>query len=118
MITVAFIGYLVAGMAGADARGRRHLPAGLLLHDPARALVPATPENPQLRAFVAGTTAAASGAIAGAVFVLGRRAVFDLPTAVIAVVGLALLWRFRVPEPLLVVAAGVSGLVLWPLFRG
>ena len=58
---------------------------------------------------MAGTTAAASGAIAGAVFVLGRRAVFDLPTAVTAVVGLALLWRFRVPEPLLVVAAGLSG---------
>ena len=90
----------------------------VLLHDPAAPWFQRHRGNPQLQAFVAGTTAAASGAIAGAVFVLGRRAVFALPTAVIAVVGLALLWRFRVPEPLLVVAAGVSGLVLWPLFRG
>ena len=118
VITVAFIGYLVAGMAGAGLAA-----IGIFLPVYFFTILPAPwfqrhRGNPQLQAFVAGTTAAASGAIAGAVFVLGRRAIFDLPTAVIALVGLALLWRFRVPEPLLVVAAGVSGLVLWPLFRG
>ncbi len=75
-------------------------------------------DNPQLRAFVAGATAAATGAIAGAVVVLGLRAIVDLPTALIALTSLALLWRFKLPEPLLVIGAGVAGLALWPLVRG
>ena len=68
-----------------------------------------------MQAFAAGTTAAASGAIAGAVVVLGQRAIFDLPTAAIGLIGLALLWRFRLQEPLLV---AMAGMVVWPLFRG
>ncbi len=118
VITVAFIGYLVAGVAGAALAA-----VGIFLPVYFFTILPAPwfqrhRDNLQLRAFVAGTTAAASGAIAGAVVVLARRAIFDLPTAAIAIVGLVLLWRFRVQEPLLVVAAGVAGLVLWPLFRG
>ena len=71
-----------------------------------------------MRAFADGATAAASGAIAGAVVVLGQRAIVDLPTGAIALASLLILWRFKVPEPLLVVAAGVVGLVLWPLGAG
>jgi len=115
VITVAFIGYLVDGLRGATLAA-----IGIFLPVYVFTIVPAPwfqrhRENPQLRAFVAGTTAAASGAIAGAVIVLGRRAIFDLPTAVIAVIGLVLLWRFRVAEPLLVAGAGAAGLLLWPL---
>jgi chromate transporter len=75
-------------------------------------------DNPQLRAFVSGATAAASGAIAGAVGLLGVRALIDVPTAVIAIVGLVAIWRFRVAEPWLVLAAGAAGLVLWPFVGG
>jgi chromate transporter len=57
------------------------------------------------------------GAIAGAMIVLGQRAIIDLPTAAIAVVSLGLLWRSRVSEPLLVLIAGLAGLVLSPLVR-
>ena len=64
---------------------------------------------------MAGTTAAASGAIAGAVVVLGRRAIVDIPTALVALIALWLLWRFRLQEPYIVVAAGAAGLLLWPL---
>src|SRR5207237_384072 len=63
-------------------------------------------DNLQLRAFAAGSTAAASDAIAWAVLVLGRRAVIDIPTALVALLGLVLLWRFRVQEPYLVAGAG------------
>ena len=69
------------------------------------------------RAFSDGATAAASGAIAGAVVVLGQRAIIDIPTAAIALASLSVLWRFKIPEPLLVVAAGAIGLVLSPLVR-
>ena len=60
-----------------------------------------------------GVTAAATGAISGAVIVLGRRSVFDLPTALLAVTALALLWSFRkLPEPLLIAVAAMIGLIV------
>ena len=42
-------------------------------------------KNPQLNAFVRGVTAAATGAIAGAVIVLARRSIYDVATLMIAV---------------------------------
>lgn len=66
-----------------------------------------------VKAFVDGVTAAASGAITGAAFVLGRRALIDAPTVVIALLTLALLFMpKRLPEPVLIVIAGVVGLVI------
>jgi chromate transporter len=65
-----------------------------------------------VKAFVGGVTAAAAGAIAGAAFVLGRRAIVDVPTALIALAVLgALLATKKLPEPVLIVASGVAGLV-------
>ncbi|MCC6237282.1 MAG: chromate efflux transporter [Dehalococcoidia bacterium] len=118
VITVAFIGYLVAGVAGACLAA-----VGIFLPVYFFTILPAPwfqrhRDNPQLRAFVSGTTAAASGAIAGAVLLLGQRALFDIPTVVIALVGLVLIWRFRVQEPYLVVGSGIAGLLLYPIFRG
>ena len=112
VITVAFIGYLVAGLAGATLAA-----VGIFLPVYFFTIVPAPwfrrhRDNPQLRAFAAGATAAAGGAIAGAVLVLGRAAISDVPTAGIALAGLILLVRFRVPEPLLVLGAGLTGLAL------
>ncbi len=118
VITVAFIGYLVAGVAGAVLAA-----VGIFLPVYFFTILPAPwfkrhRDNRQLRAFVSGTTAAASGAIAGAVVLLAQRAIVDLPTAVIALAGLALLWRYRVREPYLVAGAGVAGLILWPIVGG
>jgi len=74
-------------------------------------------DNLQLKAFVDGATAAATGAITGAVVVLGARAIVDLPTAIIGLVSLVILWRFKLSEPVLVIISGVVGLLLWPLLR-
>jgi len=64
-------------------------------------------------AFVRGATAAAAGAIAGATIVLTRQAVVDWKTAAIALVGLIVIWRWKVQEPLLVVlGAAILGLLL------
>jgi len=69
-------------------------------------------ENPAIKAFVNGVTAAATGAIAGAVLVLGRRALIDLPTVLVCAVTLVLLLRFkRIPEPLLIAGSGLVGLL-------
>src|SRR5438045_4984357 len=68
---------------------------------------------PQIKSFVDGVTAAATGAIAGAAFVLGKRAIFDVPTAAIAAAALLVLVKARkVPEPVLMLAAGAAGLIL------
>ncbi len=117
VITVAFIGYLVAGVAGATvAAVAIFLPVYVLTIVPAPWFVRHR-TNAQLRAFSDGATAAASGAIAGAVVVLAQRAIVDVPTALIALSSLGLLWSGKVPEPVLVLAAGVVGLALWPLVR-
>jgi chromate transporter len=113
VITVAFIGYLVAGPLGsAVAALATFVPCYLFT------IVPAPyfrrfAKNPTLKAFVDGVTAAATGSIAGAAFVLGRRALYDIPTLVIAVGTFGLLVKLKkVPEPVLIVGAGVVGLVL------
>ncbi|MFN8591994.1 MAG: chromate transporter [Thermomicrobiales bacterium] len=114
VITVAFIGYLVAGIPGATlAAIGIFVPVWVLTVIPAPWFVRHR-ANPQMRAFSDGATAAASGAIAGAVVVLGARAIVDVPTALIALASFGILWRCKVPEPLLVIAAGGLGLVLWP----
>ena len=61
---------------------------------------------------VQGVTCAASGAIAGAVIVLGRRAIFDIPTILIFLVSGIVLLRTKLPEPALVVIAAVVGVVI------
>jgi chromate transporter len=112
VITVAFIGYLVAGVPGATAAALGiFLPVYLVVV----ALAPSYKrwaKNPQLNAFVRGVTAAATGAIAGAVIVLARRSVYDLPTVLICAVSLAVLFRWKVPEPVLIACAAMAGLLL------
>lgn len=112
VITVAFIGYLVAGWAGATAAALGiFLPVYLVVV----LLAPSYKrwsKNPQISAFVRGVTAAATGAIAGSVVVLARRSIYDLPTLIIGALSLAILFRWKVPEPVIIAAAAIAGLVL------
>jgi chromate transporter len=115
VITVVFIGFLVAGLLGAAAAA-----LGIFLPVYVFTVVPAPwfrrhRENAQLKAFAQGATAAATGALSGAVVVLATRAIHDVPTGAIALGTLAVLSRFRVPEPVVVLAAAAIGLLVWPL---
>jgi chromate transporter len=113
VITVAFIGYLVAGPAGAAvAAVATFLPCYVFTVIPAPHFKRWS-RNVAVRAFVDGVTAAATGAIAGATLVLGRRALVDVPALAIALAALGVSWRFRkVPEPVLILAAGTIGVVI------
>ena len=116
VITTAFIGYLVGGMPGAILAGvATFLPAYLLTVFPAP-YFRKYGSRPSLVAIVDGVTAAAIGAIAGAVIVLGRRAIVDLATGLLALAALLILWksRRRIPEPLIVAGAAIFGLVAYP----
>jgi chromate transporter len=65
-----------------------------------------------LNAFVREVTAAATGAIAGAAIVLARRSVYDLPTILICAASVVVLFRWKVPDPILFACAAVAGLLL------
>lgn len=118
VITVAFIGYLIAGFAGASTAAlATFLPCYLFTVIPAP-YFKRYGKHPGLAAFVDGITAAAIGAITGSVVVLARRSIVDIPTALLAVATIALLWRFRkLQEPVIIAAAAVAGLVLYPLMH-
>jgi len=113
VITVGFIGYLVAGLAGALVAA-----LGVFLPCYLFVIIPAPyyrrwARIPQIKSFVDGVTAAATGAIAGAAYVLGRRAVVDVATAAIFVATLVVLTKVRkIPEPLVILAAGAAGLAV------
>jgi chromate transporter len=118
VITVGFIGYLIAGFAGASTAAlATFLPCYLFTVIPAP-YFKRYGKHPGLAAFVDGITAAAIGAITGSVVVLARRSIIDIPTALLALATIALLWRFKkLQEPVIIAAASVAGLVLYPLMH-
>jgi chromate transporter len=115
VITATFIGYLAAGWSGA-------VVATVAIFTPIfiGVVVPGTwfirhRGNPQIQAFVKGATAAAAGAIAGAVFVLSRQTITSWPTLALAVVTLVVLLRWKIKEPYVVAVGAIAGLAMhWP----
>jgi chromate transporter len=118
VITTGFIGYLVAGFWGAVVAAlATFVPCYLFTILPAP-YFKKYGRRPGIVAFVDGVTAAAIGAITGAVVVIGQRSITDWVTAGLALVTVALLWRFKkLPEPLIVVGAAVIGLAVYPLMK-
>jgi chromate transporter len=115
VITAAFIGYLVGGLVGAAvATVAIFVPIYLGVVLPGPWFV-RHQGHPRVRGFVKGATAAAAGAIGGATIVLTKGAVVDWPTAIIAVLALGFVLRFRGREPILVLLAAVAGLIVHPL---
>ena len=115
VITVGFIGYLVAGIPGSIAAA-----LGTFLPCYFFTIIPAPyfkkhGKRPAIVAFVDGATAAAIGTIAGAVVVLGQRSIVDVPTALIGIAALSALWKTKVQEPIIIAAAALVGLVIFPL---
>jgi chromate transporter len=112
VITVGFIGYILHGWSGAVAAALGVFLPVYLVVVIAGPFYKKFAGNPQLRAFVQGVTAAATGAIAGAIIVLARRSVTDVPTIIIAAISLLLLFKWKIPEPLLILSAAIAGLLL------
>ena len=111
VISSAFIGYLVGGMAGAAvATLAIFLPIYLGVVVPGPWFVRHR-DNQHVQAFVRGATAAASGAMAGATIVIARQMVVDVPTLAIALVGLVALLKLKVKEPVIILLGGCAGLI-------
>jgi chromate transporter len=118
VITTGFIGFLVAGFPGASiAALGTFLPAFLLTIIPAP-FFRKYGRRPGIVNFVTGVTAAATGAIMGAVIVLGKRSIIDFPTTILAIATLLLLWKYKkIPEPIVVLIAALIGLLVYPLMH-
>ena len=112
VITAVFVGYLVAGLAGATVAG-----VGVFL-PPFLMVVLFAPwimryrAHPAVRGFTRGATAAAAGAITGAAGVIATQVLVDAPTVALFAAAFVVLWRTKVPEPALVAASALAGLAL------
>ncbi|MGB8955500.1 MAG: chromate transporter [Tumebacillaceae bacterium] len=118
VITTGFIGYLIAGFSGAGlAAVATFIPAYLFTILPAP-FFKKYGKRPAIAAFVTGVTAAATGAITGAVFVLGKRSIVDVTTCLLALLTLLLMWKGKkVSEPLIVLGSAVVGLIVYPFLH-
>lgn len=117
VITAVFVGYLVAGIAGAIIAA-----LGVFL-PPFLMVVLFAPwimryrKHRAVLGFTKGATAAAAGAIVGAAGVIATQVLVDVPTLAIFAAAFVVLWRLRVPEPLVVLASALFGLLLFPGLR-
>jgi chromate transporter len=113
VITVGFIGYLVAGVPGACVAAlATFIPCYLFTVIPAP-YFKKYGKHPAIKAFVDGVTAAAIGAIAGAVMVLGKRTLNDIPTVIIALTTIGILLKFKkLQEPVIIVIAALIGILI------
>jgi chromate transporter len=117
VITATFVGYLVAGFWGAVvATIGIFLPSFLLILIVAPILMRYR-TNLNVQGFIKGAYAAAIGTILGACVLLGRIAIGDWLTALVALVSLVVLFRWKVSNPLLVAAAAIIGLIAFPLLK-
>ena len=117
VITATFVGYLVAGFWGAVvATIGIFLPSFLLILIVAPILMRYR-TNLNVQGFIKGAYAAAIGTILGACVLLGRIAIGDWLTALVALISLVVLFRWKVSNPLLVAAAAVIGLIAFPLLK-
>lgn len=117
VITATFVGYLVAGFWGSlVATVGIFLPSFILVLV-AAPLLACHRRNPNVQGFVKGAYAAAIGTILGACVLLGRIAIGDWLTALIGLVSLAILFRWKVSNPMLIAATAVVGLIAFPLLQ-
>jgi chromate transporter len=117
VITATFVGFLGAGFWGSLVSTIGiFLPSFILVLIAAPLLVRHR-ANPNVQGFIKGTYGAAIGTILGAAVLLGKIAIGDALTAVVAIAALALLFRFKISNPLLIGAAAIIGLVAYPLLQ-
>ena len=117
VITATFVGYLVAGFWGSLVSTIGiFLPSFLLILIVAPILVRHR-ANPNVEGFVKGAYAAAIGTILGACILLGKIAISDWLTVLVGLGSLAVLFRFKVSNPLLIAATAVIGLIAFPLLQ-
>jgi chromate transporter len=117
VITATFVGYLVAGFWGSVVSTIGIFFPSFILVLVAAPLLARHRDNPNVQGFVKGAYAAAIGTILGACILLGKIAIGDWMTALLGVVSLAVLFRWKVNNPLLIAVTAAVGLIAFPLLQ-
>jgi chromate transporter len=117
VITATFVGYLVAGFWGSLASTVGIFLPSFLFVLIAAPLLARHRASPNVQGFVKGAYAAAIGTILGACILLGRIAIGDWLTALIGIASLAVLFRWKVSNPLLIAATAIVGLIAYPILQ-
>lgn len=118
VITATFVGFLLKGLPGALASTAGIFSPAVLFTVLATPLLLRFRDNPRLRGFIRGVTVAVVGVLVGTTYLVGKTAIGDWPTTGIAIATLVVLFRSkRVPEPLIVLAGALLGLVAFPLIK-
>ncbi len=113
VITTAFIGYLVMGLSGAIVAGIATFFPCYLITVACAPFYYKIARKEFIKDVVTGVTAAAVGAIAGACWVMGKRTLLDIPSILMALFSLALLMKFKLKEPILIISAAVIGYIFY-----
>ena len=113
VITVGFIGYLVAGFSGASVAAlATFLPCYLLTVIPAP-YIKKISNNESIKAFVTGITAAVVGALVGAVLIIATRSIIDITTVIIALLSItALIYIKQIKEQQIVLIGAIVGVII------
>jgi chromate transporter len=109
--TATFIGYLLAGNAGAIASTIGIFLPAFILVAVINPWVPKLRSSPLVSSALDGVNAASLGLMAAVTFTLGQAALVDLLTVVLALVSAFVVFRFKVNSAWLVLAGGIVGLV-------
>jgi chromate transporter len=117
VITATFVGYLVAGFWGSLASTLGIFLPSFLIVLIAAPIVARHRANPNLQGFIRGAYAAAIGTILGACVLLGKIAIGDWLTVLIGVLSLAVLFRWKVSNPLLIAVTALIGLIAFPILQ-
>ena len=117
VITVGFIGYLIAGFPGASiAALATFLPCFLFTVILAPSFKKIA-KNKSIKAFVDGITAAVIGSLLGAVIIIASRSIIDIPTALIAIsTCLALVYLKKIQEPQVILLTAIIGILVKNFF--
>jgi chromate transporter len=117
VITATFVGYLVGGLLGSAISTIGIFFPSFIFVLVVAPLLARHGSNPNVQGFVRGAYAAAIGTILGACVLLGRIAIGDWLTALVGIASLAILFRWKVSNPLLIAATAAIGLVAYPILQ-
>jgi chromate transporter len=113
VVTAVFVGYVVAGWSGALFSTVGMFTPSIVLTYVGAPIMRRYRDSPVLKGFIRGITAAVVGVIFGTTMLLIRDVIRDWFTATVGVVGLIAMLRFRIPDPILVLAGALLGLALF-----
>jgi chromate transporter len=118
VISATFVGFLLDGLRGAVAATVGIFAPAVLFTVVATPILLRHAENPRLKGFIRGITVAVVGVLVGTTYLVGKTAIGDLLTVTVAAASLAALfvWK-KLPEPVVVFAGALIGLIAYPIIR-